>query len=164
MAAHLHGKANLGKGIGSSTDANQLDVFGSSYDELTFSSDVWWGITAWKWGVAQSITVSNSKNIQGFKVQPGALLQTTLTGGRDYSAKGKIIAGFILEHKLENQIDDIDQSGSGYRNLTLFTSMDYKIHDTLSLRGTINGRGFGSTNQYSYSATSLTLAIQQILI
>ncbi|SMF08905.1 hypothetical protein [Pseudobacteriovorax antillogorgiicola] len=159
-----NGKLRQADGMNESLDPEQLDVFGSGYNELGLGADLWWGMTAWKFGLAQAWTYSLAEEFSGVSYQPGWQSQSILTFGRDYSAKGKLIGGLKYDFRGEVEIDDRAQPGSEIRNVSSFVTIDYLLTTERQLRLTWDRRGMTQANKNGFRQDSIIFAYQEIIM
>lgn len=157
-------KPAMTRGINENLDENQLDVFGSGYHEYTLSTDLWWGITTWKFGVSQSVTYSAPQSFDGLRHKPGLKSLSILTFGRDHSPYGKVISGLKWNASERTDIESLDSRQGELRNLSMFFTVDGKLDNQSSLRLTYDKRGLSGMNQNGYRQDQLTIAYQRTVI
>ncbi|MBX9704173.1 MAG: hypothetical protein K2X39_08480 [Silvanigrellaceae bacterium] len=73
------GKLATGRSIQNSNDTQMLDVSGTGFDELKSGLDIWFGVAALKFGVAQSLLYSFEQHNKQRSIQKGLGLRTTLS-------------------------------------------------------------------------------------
>lgn len=157
-------KPSVSRGINENLDEQQLDVFGSGYNELSLSTDLWWGMSLWKFGISQSVTYSEAESFNGLKHKPGLKSQTIMTFGRDHSQYGKVISGFKWDAHQKTKVEGLDSQQGELRNLSAFLTVDSKLTSTSSVRLTFDKRGVGNVNQNGYRQDQWTIAFQQTVL
>jgi len=145
-------------------DPARLDVFGSGVPEGRLGFDVWNGMTDWKAGVAQTLTMPLSSRDTDFgTVRRGYTLRSTLTGGYGWGDRGKIIAGVNRESTTKSSVDGETQPNSDILSHSAFTSIDGKVAHAGTVRLTLaRSAAFGANKNTSRNDT-ITLAYMRSL-
>ncbi len=157
-------KPSGARGIQQSSDEHQLDVFGTGFEEWTLGTDLWWGLSKWKFGLAHTETFAKQRTFSGVTIDNGRKAQSIITIGRDHPFTGKVISGLVHDYQATKSINGETQDGSDFSNLTIFLTYDQKWSQEALFRLTYNKRGISSFNSNGFAQDSLTVALQYILI
>lgn len=156
-------KPGLSPGIQESRDRQQLDVFGSGFDEYSLVTDIWYGMSTWKWGLAQSYVYVAPKRLQGEQLQNGYRARSTLNLGTNYSQRGRIVAGLLREYQGASKYEGVSNRGSEVINYAFFLTFDFRLRPQSLVTLTLSDRGRIFRNRNGIRSTSWTLALSQVL-
>jgi hypothetical protein len=156
-------KPAMAAGIQESTHPSQLDVGGSGFSEATATADLWFGITAFKFGFAQSFTLSEAGTFDGIVVKPGYRTRSTLTIGHDHPWQGKVVGGLHRQYQGATQINGVTQAGSELINYGTFATVDGSVTNRHKVSATLVRQARLFSNRNGSQMDQFTLAVQTLL-
>jgi hypothetical protein len=133
-----------------------LDVRGSGFREFRSGIDIWNGQRAFKYGLAHTVTHSESRSIAGKTYRPGLAQRTTVTVGYGWNESIKTLAGINREDRGPLKVDG--QAMVAQRNHSVFFTQDVSIAAHHSLRLTLSRNAAVGHNYNTFAADYWTLA------
>jgi hypothetical protein len=143
-------------------DPNRLDVRGSGLPEVRAGIDVWQGMSDYKAGLAQTITVPIGVKITDVGEQkPGVGFRTTLTAGRGWGDTAKCIAGINREYVTSRQLNGQPIEDSDMVSHSIFVTADGKVERDTTVRVTWSKAAAVFENRNVSRNQSFTLAMMR---
>jgi hypothetical protein len=117
---------------------------GSGTAETELGGDVWWAMSAIKWGVAQTILFPTERRFPNdVTFENGRGYSTIATVGMAQEGLGKINAGLIRTEREEIRVNGATVAGSRAVKVTVFVTTDYSLDPLNTIRLTASRGGWG---------------------
>ncbi len=152
---------SMSRSITESRDDNLLDIFGSGYSQFKTGVDIWWGLTAVQFGTAYVRGYSFPKTDSEIILQPGLEHRLTATIGQSFSNFGKYSLGINRLWNDKVKLDGEEVSSSEKNNYSSFTTLDFFLDESSTVRLSASKQGGFLRNYLVYrnSTDSITLSL-----
>jgi hypothetical protein len=145
-------------------DPAKLDVLGNGVPEGRLGLDIWQGMTNWKLGFAQTMTIPlESRETPIGEYAQGPTFRATVTAGYGLKNGSKLIAGINRTRKWETQLDRQELPQSDVVNLGYFVTGAFNVKPQTTVRFTLSSAaafaGSYNTNGNQTYAVALMRAL-----
>ena len=130
-------KPALSRSIHESVHEEELDVFGSGFHQVRAGLDLWFGLTALQFGMAQMVGYSLPKTANDHHLQPGLEFRSILSMGHTFEGIGKLVFGGSHLSVSESRDQGKRVANSAQVNNSLFLSTDYFVDQVSTVRLTV---------------------------
>lgn len=156
LASHKLGEARSLRETQSPGDL--LDVFGTGFPEWRAGVDIWYGISAVKFGAAVVAAYPEARRYGEHRYQPGSAVRTTVTLGSAWTPMFKTTAGINREERAAFLIDEELQPRSEQLNHAAFINQDAMLSPFDTVRLGCSRQAAFATNRNTARATNISLA------
>ena len=119
-------KPSQARSVHNSKDSKELlDIFGTGFSDARAGIDIWFGQTAQKFGLAQTITQPLTRTYDGVQYRPGLTARSTATTGYQWTSAVKTLIGVNREQNLGLTVDGVHIGSSEQLNHSIFVTQDY---------------------------------------
>lgn len=151
-------KPSLAKSVHESKDQDALDVFANGYTQYRVGLDIWSGMTWLQYGIAQSITLSLPKKVDGRNLENGTESLTTFSLGHTFTEMGKIVVGISRLFTDQKKEDSQAVANSEIVNHSVFLTGEYFVDSESTVRMTLARQAAAFQNKNTLASDSLTVA------
>jgi hypothetical protein len=161
-------KRGLARSIYDTDDPHLMDVHGNGFDETMVGAEAFYGLEAWKLGLAEAAIVPLARRYQGpegdaVEFRPGWGQRTTLTTGYQWVTVGQALV--VLERETARALsidgEDVPESEKVVNAVSTTLSYALAVRKTLALTAKRNA-AFGD-NRNTTRTTEVGLAYMQAL-
>lgn len=143
-------------------DPAGLDVFGNGLPEGRVGFDIWHGMSQWKGGLAQTVTVPIGVRQTDFGVvKPGIAFRSTATVGHTLGETAKVLGGINREQVTKTSIDQVAQEESDIVSYGLFGSIDVTVERQSNVRFTWTKNSAVFANRNSVRSQTFAMALMR---
>lgn len=154
-------KPQVATSVLDSEDDELLDIFGSGFNETKLDAELWWGMSAVKYSLSQAVVFSSPRTIDGVKLEPAALLRTSLATGIGFDTFGDIMIGALRESRGERKQDGTIVTNSDELNHSVYLTASYKFDPMSSVKVTLTRRAAFLSNKNTTEMSGASLAYLQ---
>lgn len=153
-------KKSMARSISEVEDPEQLDVFGTGYDEKRAGFDIWWGMNSVKGGTSLLVSDSEPRQIEGYHKKPGRRWRWVGTGAWNvFQSAWTGITGLVIDksEELERDGERVDDSDSLNHSLFLTINYDFAPLKAVRVSGIRSAAVGANKNAVASSTVSVAL-------
>ncbi len=151
-------KFGIARSIYESADQEQLDVFGTGYNQARLGLDLWSGNTFLQYGLAQILAHSFPRNIDSHELKPGLESRTVVSVGHTKEHLGKVVVGLSRLYVTERYDSGQRVANSSIVNHSAFITTDYFVNPKTTFRLTLARQAALFNNRNTSGTDALSLA------